>query len=80
MCLAHFFGLKICCLETNEIAIDLQGRMFRAGDLIRSILLMCGGNFNEFYCRAQKMAIADVLYLFEQWLELQEKLHPKKGK
>jgi hypothetical protein len=54
--------------------------MFRAGDLIRSILLMCGGNFNEFYCRAQKMAIADVLYLFEQWLELQEKLHPKKGK
>lgn len=61
------------------MAIELQGRTFRAGDLVKSILMMCGGHFNSFYLHAQKMAIAEVLYLLDHWVEVQKQMNsPKK--
>lgn len=56
---------------------ELQGRAFRPGDIVRSLLLMCGGYFNDFYLSAQKMPIAQVLYLFESWRELREQMNSK---
>ena len=59
--------------------MEIHGRVFRAGDLIRSILLMCGGHYNEFYLSAQSMAIAEVIYLFEHWVELRETLNKRRS-
>lgn len=61
------------------MVFELQGRAFRPGDIVRSLLLMCGGYFNEFYLSAQKMPIAQLLYLFEAWVELREQMNPKQS-
>lgn len=62
--------------RTNEaIYFELQGRVFKAGDLTRSLLLMCGGHFNNFYCEALKMPLAQTLCLFETWLEVRQEMN-----
>ena len=57
---------------TEDLVFELQGRAFRPGDLTRSLLLMCGGSFNSFYLHAQTLPVAEVLYLFETWLEVRQ--------
>ncbi len=33
---------------------------------------MCGGHYNSFFSEAQRKPLAEVLYLFETWLEFHQ--------
>lgn len=47
--------------------------------MTRSLLLMCGGHFNSFYLHAQKMPVAQVLNLFETWIDVKRQMQPDQG-